>query len=296
MSLLPRWLRAVIAHRYLLEVRDEHLARFPQLACMTFDHVAAAINVHGRFDKEELEFLTATFADRIAGRTVCDVGAYIGNHSLAFAERAGRVIALEPQALAFELLNLNCRARPNVVCLRLGASDRRAVLDAAAPPRNLGGNRIASEPPDGFTVSSRIEVVPLSEIPELADSDLGLVKIDVEGHEEQVLRGAAPLLQAQRPLIVLEQQAEAISAGTSPSVELLKRYGYGHFYSLEGRHDWHSPDWLPRPVRRVVRAIEAALLGLPPRRVEARPLERLERRDYPLLLASAEPLRFGSSS
>lgn len=269
------WLQSQLALRWLHARRREHLARYPQLATLAFEHHGITINVLGRDDREELEFLTR-FID---GVTVCDVGAYIGNHTLAFAERAARVVAFEPNPVTYELLKLNCRDHPNVIPLRLAASDRNGTARAAVPRTNYGESRIADEAREG-ELALTFELVSLDDVELLASGRVGLLKIDVEGHEPQVLRGAEQLLRRDRPLVVLEQHARAIAGGTSPSLDLLRAFGYRHFYSLERLSGW----LLPRPLR----VLEALLLGVPEVTVELRKIERLEKRDYAMVVAAVE--------
>lgn len=111
---------------YLYRRRDQLLARYPQMCCYALDTIAMHLSLDGRYEREELEFILTRFDGAIRGRTVLDVGANIGNHTLAFAERAARVVALEPHPVTFRLLELNVREADNVTPLNLGASDRRA--------------------------------------------------------------------------------------------------------------------------------------------------------------------------
>jgi FkbM family methyltransferase len=232
---------------------------------------------------QTLEFLTRF----IEGVTVCDVGAYIGNHTLAFAERAARVVAFEPNPVTYELLKLNCRDHPNVVPLRLAASDHGGTARAAVPRTNYGESRITDEVAEG-ELPLTFELVRLDDVELLASDRVGLLKIDVEGHEPQVLRGAERLLRRDRPLVVLEQHARAISGGTSPSLDLLRELGYRHFYALERVPGWLVPQWVPAVLRRPLRVMEALLLGVPTVTAELRRIERLERRDYAMVVAAVE--------
>jgi FkbM family methyltransferase len=263
---------------YLYRRQQEHLARYPQMCCYAFDHISRHIAIDGRYEREEIEFILERFRERIAGRTVVDVGANIGNHTLAFAEVAARVIALEPHPVTFELLRLNTRNRPNVTVLNLGASDRHARLKGVVPVGNAGGCSIG----DGAGEEVELEVQPVDELPEL--SDVGLVKIDVEGHEEQALRGMERLLSQQRPVVVFEQNPDVIADGTSPSVRFLRSLGYAHLYSVEKRHRWRTQFGRPG------HAIEALLFGIPPLEGFLAPVGQLERREYPCLVASTEAL------
>jgi FkbM family methyltransferase len=164
---------------YLYKRRREFLGRYPQLSCFAFDAITESITVDGQYEREEIEFVLTSLADRFRGRTVLDIGANIGNHALAFAELAGRVIALEPHPRTFRLLVINAQDRANVLPLNIGASDRSETVTAFTPPGNAGGCRIG-EAQAGEQVE--LEVRPLDDLPEC--TDVGLVKIDVEGHEE----------------------------------------------------------------------------------------------------------------
>ena len=279
------WLAGEIALRHLHAIRREHLARYPQLACMAFEHHGITINIYGRDDREQLDYLRR-FA---AGNVVCDVGANIGNHTLAFAEVASRVIAFEPNPLIFELLKLNCRDHPNVTPLRLAASDSAGTARASAPRTNYGESRITDAPKDG-ELPLTFDLVRLDDVPELNAERVGLIKIDVEGHEANVLRGAERLLRRDKPLVVLEQHPAAIADGTSPSLDLLRDAGYAHVYSLERVRPWLIPVWLPRPIRRPLTLLEGLLLGPPRATAVLRPVPRLRKQAYWMLVVAPEPL------
>ncbi len=77
--------------------RAELINRFPQVACFAFDHISTEITVRGRFERPALEFFCSQLFNRMQNRRLClDVGANIGNHSLAFADHFDRVLAFEP--------------------------------------------------------------------------------------------------------------------------------------------------------------------------------------------------------
>lgn len=277
-------MREFLVRRFLLGAlyarQQEFLRRYPQMCCYSFDVISLFISVDGRYEREELELIRSRFRDYIAGRTVLDIGANIGNHTLVFAETAARVIALEPHPLTFRLLELNSRDRANVTLLNLGASDRHTVVQAFAPRGNMGGCSIGRHP-DGEPV--QIKVQPLDDLPGL--HDVGLVKIDVEGHEEQAIRGMQKLLSAHLPLVVFEQKAELITDGTSTPVELLRTIGYSHFYSIERRTPWRFG------FGRAGHVAEALLLGMPPPEAFLAPIDRLKPRDYSCLVAAPVALQ-----
>ena len=73
-----------------------HLQTRDQLACLTFDYISAHINIYGRFEDPLLDWLEKNLADFLHDKAVVDIGANIGNHSLAFAKFAREVHAFEP--------------------------------------------------------------------------------------------------------------------------------------------------------------------------------------------------------
>jgi FkbM family methyltransferase len=275
-------MRELLLRRFLFgelyKRHQEWLRRYPQMCGYAFDAVSLHLSIDGRYEREELELITSRFHEQIAGRTVLDVGANIGNHALAFAQTAARVVALEPHPISFRLLEINVRNHPNVTALNVGASDRRAKLQAGTPPGNAGGCSIGGHQ-NGDAVE--LEVQPVDE---LGLSDVGLVKIDIEGHEEQALRGMQALLGAQRPVIVFEQKADVISDGTSNSLDLIRAAGYAYFYSIERRLPWRFP------LGRAGHLVEAMLRGVPAAEAYLVPLARLEKRDYACLVASPAPV------
>ncbi len=135
-----------------------------------------------------------------------DVGANIGNHSVFFGKfMADHVVAVEPSPVARACLEKNLRAndiggRSTVVACGVGAVAGRAR--AVAPeehPHNLGTTRLSDDRDGDIEVRTLDEVVA-----EHVPAPVSLVKIDVEGMELDVLRGASRLLEEQRPQIVIE--------------------------------------------------------------------------------------------
>ena len=69
----------------------------------------------------------------------------------------------------------------------------------------------------------------MDDIREIKNEFISLIKIDVEGHELNVLRGAKKTLTKNMPAILFEQQASEIHDGSSDVLNFLKELGY-EFY------------------------------------------------------------------
>ena len=63
--------------------------------------------------------------------------------------------------------------------------------------------------------------------------NIKLIKIDTEGHEAKVLRGAIKTIKENKPLILFEQQKNDYKEGKSEVVEILKKIGYNNFLIIE---------------------------------------------------------------
>ncbi len=155
------------------------------------------------------------------GSLFLDVGANVGTYTIWAAELGAEVIALEPAADTFRLLEENIALNGyRVNALQAAAGDHcgharfTAGLDA--------GNSLAS---DGPVVTALVTIDSL-----IGDRQAAGMKVDVEGFEFGVLLGAARALAERRiGLIQLEwNQASrfAVGAGREPIAELLAGYGY----------------------------------------------------------------------
>jgi FkbM family methyltransferase len=141
-----------------------------------------------RMDEEE--HLRALVAP---GETVIDVGANIGSTALACAAAVGpkgRVVALEPHPRTFRLLAGNVDFNPGAVveALNLGAGVEAGEL-RFSDSRSDDMNRVDGSGP------MRVAVRRLDDLAvERGLGEVSLLKIDVEGYEWSVLKGAETLL------------------------------------------------------------------------------------------------------
>ena len=132
---------------------------------------------------------------------VVDVGAHIGRYALKAATKASRVIAVEPNPSNFELLARNVRLNgfSNVVLVHKALSSRPGtrVLRLAAR-ENTGTSSVEPDVFAGRGGSAGTLLVESTTLDQLAES-FGLtridwLKVDVEGHEIEVLQGARAAL------------------------------------------------------------------------------------------------------
>jgi len=158
-----------------------------------------------------------------------DVGACHGIFSLAFARSQphGTALAVEPSPLAFEILQSNIdRNGAAITAVRSAVGAENGKVEMRFSWHHL---EVCAEEPDGATVLS----VPMRTLDDLC-AERGfwpdLVKIDVEGYELPVLRGARRLLSETHPTLLLEihpTRLQALGSSTAELFDLLAELGYG---------------------------------------------------------------------
>jgi FkbM family methyltransferase len=179
------------------------------------------------------------------GDTFVDIGAHIGYYSLKAAPvvgPGGHVIAVEPNPDTVHRLQANIRASraDGVVSVQpVACSDTEATLELfGAPAHNTGetslSRRNASQA--GQVVASyRVRARPLDDIlKESGVARVDAVKIDVEGAEYLVLKGAGETLDRYHPLVIVElveSQLQAMGTSTAQIVALLHSHGYAQRHS-----------------------------------------------------------------
>lgn len=184
--------------------------------------------LYGTFELAELNFVNRYLKP---GDKAMDVGANVGIFSVvmgATVGSAGQVFAFEP--LAANVLRLEKNLRKNaldnvqIFPVALGASDGQMSLRMATDPAYSSLHVVQGGFGSGTDVS--IEVRTLDGIwEELGSPDIAFVKIDVEGAEMDVLRGASSFLVTCRPTLLVE----ANSVGELDSLRAqLCDLGYRH--------------------------------------------------------------------
>jgi FkbM family methyltransferase len=158
------------------------------------------------------------------GGDFVDVGAHIGLYTVSVAEHIpGRVLALEPNPSAFARLceNVALNDCGNVTAERVAASSRLGY--AALHLQDGGDSSWSTLVEDRLSGTEAVDVETTTLDYEVERHGLRptVVKIDVEGAETVVLRGA-PRVLARRPALLLELVAENAAA----VVSILAQLGY----------------------------------------------------------------------
>jgi FkbM family methyltransferase len=169
---------------------------------------------------------------------ILDVGANIGTHTVAFSRMApqGKVFAFEPQKRLAAMLETNVflNKLPNVFLSDAAVGNicgQTTIADL--PPDhaefNFGGLPLGAATPTG----SAATVVTIDSL-ELDRVDL--VKIDVEGMEAAVIRGAVETIKRCEPTLYLENNGDE----SSKVAEVLEAIGYRAFWSIGDYFNPHN--------------------------------------------------------
>jgi len=142
------------------------------------------------------------------GDVIIDVGANVGAISLvasALASKEGRVIAIEPGPLNVNRLSRTISRNnvSNVHLVKCGISDKKGVMQWKLDRGNLGNARLVEEDGDEeVNVDTLDNLVNNLNIPIVS-----FIKIDVEGMELSVFKGAINTLRQYKPSILFETMA-----------------------------------------------------------------------------------------
>lgn len=165
-------------------------------------------------------------------KNILDVGANIGVHSVVYSNylTTGQVYAFEPQKVVYDILlqNIDINNCPNVTTFNIGLSDTSSTLFMNAyydGKENQGAFSICNE-----TEHMKGIYIECKKADDLNLQNIGYVKIDVEGHELQTLKGMKNILIQNKPAILIEVHE------TSPTKAevflLLEEVGYSQYHEL----------------------------------------------------------------
>ncbi len=176
-------------------------------------------SVSGRLERTgsfyELPFLEVLRRCVPDETVIVDVGAHIGNHTLFFGVVMDRpVLAVEANPVTAALLRHNVRRnlRPDrVEVVETAVSDKHGTAQLGRQIADDAGTASLEIAVGAATQTVDVAVTTLDDVwsaSHLAGDGVrvGLLKIDVEGHEPAVIRGAKDMLRAHRPLVTTEVQ------------------------------------------------------------------------------------------
>jgi FkbM family methyltransferase len=190
--------------------------------------IGRSLELYGEFSETEIELLKQIVQP---GNLVLDVGANFGTHTVFFAEAVGlegAVIAFEPQRIVFQSLcaNVALNSILNTYTYNVAVGETEGFI--MVPPINYStANNIG-----GFSLGtfSHGETVKVITIDSLVLPKCHLIKIDVQGMELQVLKGAVTTINQFKPFLYVENDQP------EKSDDLIR-----YIHSLGYNMYWHNP-------------------------------------------------------
>ncbi len=177
------------------------------------------------------------------GRTIIDIGANFGFHTLEFADLVGdgKVISFEPQKLIYYQLcgNIILNGYDNITAYNVALSDEHNYLKMenlqynSTETINIGNAHLDAYYDSGY---NEVEVRPLDSY---EFDSVSVIKIDVQGYEPRVLNGAIETIKRHKPVIFIEVESPQLQiyGYTQDDVfERLNSMGYKYKKVLNAEH------------------------------------------------------------
>ena len=161
-------------------------------------------------------YLTDLMLSKIKnGDVVLDIGANIGYDTVLFADKVGKkgkVIAIEPDPVNFEILQKNIKENKlfNVVAVQAAVGNENKKMKIYESKTNYGDHRLWEETlrPAGTFLDR--EALPVfcrrldDLLKELEFTKIDFIKMDVQGFEPLVIEGGKEIIEKNRPIIFFE--------------------------------------------------------------------------------------------
>jgi FkbM family methyltransferase len=199
-----------------------------------------------RFEPTETALLQQLLAP---GDVYVDIGAHVGwfvTQAARLVGPSGRVYAVEAFPQNFQLLrhNVALNRYDNVAVYHMAAAD-----EAGETTIGTQGNQDSGSATAGARAANAVERVPQATLDATLPDDLApaLLKIDVEGFEERVLRGAGGILSRARAALVELNPSSLRANGSHPDriVAMLESHGLRHHRLISERATRFSDASIP---------------------------------------------------
>ena len=186
-------------------------------------------------------------------KLIVDVGAHIGARTAVLAMRWPdcKILAIEPVAQNLELLEFNTQYFPNVEILPFAASSVSGFTTMEMPTQEQFYQKKDVDLRKDYGLMSihgksgrhrqQVELKRLDDI--IGNDPVDFIKIDTEGHEYHVLKGAHNTLANQRPAVEVEiaKPQQTMAGHTVMEILLLMaQYRYARIFSTKVDH-WFMP-------------------------------------------------------
>ena len=175
-------------------------------------------------------------------KSAVDVGVYRGVYTYKLSKIFKYVYSYEPNTLIYPYLEKNLKKLiGNLSIKNYALSNSSGLVDLKIPKRSksffknnieelykLGCATIHKN--NDFVDYEKLKVNKIKLDDDLIDVDIGFIKIDVEGHEKEVIEGATNLINKFKPVLLVEIEERHTKKPIINTINFIKNYGYtAHF-------------------------------------------------------------------
>ncbi|MFK0380245.1 FkbM family methyltransferase [Pandoraea sp. NPDC090278] len=207
------------------------------------DMISNYVNMYGEWSEAEVEL----FQDILSpASNVVEVGANIGMHTvpLSMICNEGKVIAYEPQRPIFHVLcgNIALNNRLNIIARNIAVGDTAEIVNIRTSTYEEPWNYGSFSVKQGFdtegeykaeTTVTPVEVIKIDEDQLLRTlPGVDLIKIDAEGFEPEILKGAWDLITQHKPRLFIEANSEPVVRDV---LQMLRAADYTAYWFISNR-------------------------------------------------------------
>ena len=180
------------------------------------------------------------FADR--SKDALDIGVYRGIYSYKLSQNFKNIHSFEPNPLLFPYLEKNLKKIvKNIKLYNLALSDRSGESELRLPTRSksIFKNNIeelyklgaATMHPDNEVMQYKKFPIMTAKLDDIKiNNKIGFIKIDVEGHEKNVLIGGQALIKENKPVMVIEIEERHTKKPIKETINFIKNLNYDCYY------------------------------------------------------------------
>ena len=139
-------------------------------------------------------------------QSIIDAGAFIGDTALILSEYTNdKVYSFEPFSLNFKSLveNIKLNNKLNIEAVNMALGDEDKYIEFLAPKVSRGDTSFVIEKDIYSEDKVTIKMTTLDSFVEKNNIKIGLIKADLEGFEQQFLRGALNTIKQQKPVLMI---------------------------------------------------------------------------------------------
>lgn len=189
--------------------------------------------------EKELEIIEK-FSDK--SKDALDIGVYRGVYSYKLAQNFNFVHSFEPNPLLFPYLKKNLKKIINNIELyNFALSDLNGETKLKLPIRSqsIFKNNIeelyklgaATIHPKNKIFNFKEVIVKKQKLDDIKiNNEIGFIKIDVEGHEIEVINGAKKIIKKNKPILLIEIEERHSQTPVKESINYIKNFGYECYF------------------------------------------------------------------